>query len=59
MLHQISANDDVEQTPQGIAVEPADDERDHVQTALYCLEFVAARHGIDLSVEQLKHAHAV
>jgi ATP-binding cassette, subfamily B, bacterial HlyB/CyaB len=59
MLHQISANDDVEQPPQGIAVEPADDERDHVQTALYCLEFVAARHGIDLSVEQLKHAHAV
>lgn len=59
MLQQISAKDDLQQPLPEIAVEPADDERDQVQTALYCLEYVAARHGVDLSVEQLKHAHAV
>lgn len=33
--------------------------RVEIHTALYCLEYVAARRGVDLSVEQLKHAHAV
>jgi ATP-binding cassette subfamily B protein len=58
MLQQISANDDVPQV-QEVPAEAAVNERIQVQTALHCLEFVAARHGVDLSVEQLKHAHAV
>lgn len=54
MLQQISANDDVPHFNETTA-----DSRLQVQTALHCLTFVAARHGIDLSVEHLKHAHAV
>lgn len=57
MLHQISANDEVQQLPR--ETEPVAAIRVEVQTALQCLEFVAARHGVDLSVEQLMHAHAV
>jgi ATP-binding cassette, subfamily B, bacterial HlyB/CyaB len=57
MLHQISANDKIRQLPQD--AEPVPESRVEVHTALQCLEFVAARRGVDLSVEQLKHAHAV
>lgn len=59
MLQQISANADVSNLHRDNAAEPVVDEPVQVQTALHCLEFVAARHGVDLSVEQLKHAHAV
>ncbi|WP_445492977.1 peptidase domain-containing ABC transporter [Rhodopseudomonas sp. RCAM05734] len=57
MLHQISVKDEVQPPPQ--ETEPVAARRVEVQTALQCLEFVAARHGVDLSVEQLMHAHAV
>ncbi|HEY8333399.1 MAG TPA: peptidase domain-containing ABC transporter [Tardiphaga sp.] len=57
MLHQISANDEGQPPPQETEAVAAS--RVEVQTALQCLEFVAARHGVDLSVEQLMHAHAV
>jgi ATP-binding cassette subfamily B protein len=59
MLHQISANDEVQQLAREMDAEPAIENRIEVQTALHCLEFVAARHGVDLSVEHLRHAHAV
>lgn len=59
MLQQISANDEVRPLPQDNAPELAEPRRLEIQTALHCLEFVAARRGVDLSVEQLKHAHAV
>ncbi|RJF78746.1 peptidase domain-containing ABC transporter [Rhodopseudomonas palustris] len=56
MLQQISADDEVRLLPQDNEPGPS---RLENHTALYCLEFVAARRGVDLSVEQLKHAHAV
>jgi ATP-binding cassette subfamily B protein len=61
MLHPISANDEAALSPgesEGEA-DPGVENRVAVQTALHCLEFVAARHGVDLSVDQLKHAYAV
>jgi len=57
MLRQISANDEIQQ-PEAPA-ETSAGEHAQALTALHCLAFVAVRHGIDLSVEQLKHAHAV
>lgn len=59
MLQPISANDDAPQLGPATTAAPAADERDQVLTALHCLQFVAARHGLDISVEQLMHAHAV
>src|SRR4051812_33272422 len=57
MLHQISADNEVHRLP--LEPEPIVESQVEVQTALHCLAFVAVRHGVDLSVEQLRHAHAI
>ncbi|WP_022722515.1 peptidase domain-containing ABC transporter [Rhodopseudomonas sp. B29] len=59
MLQPISANDDVPSLLQDDGPEQTEPNGVAVQTALHCLAYVAARRGVELSVEQLKHAHAI